>query len=124
MLVDNTTITSIHPPLSSIKISSSNWWDHCLTLEDKIQILEHKALVELSDSSIVEESDACDFQILTIRMHFVVNPREELVSSKVVITNIRCPTLGDYRWYKDIFLTYVLIREDCNTSFWKERLIT
>ena len=37
---------------------------------------------------------------------------------------MRCPTLSDYRWYKDVFLTNVLKREDGHQQFWKERFIT
>lgn len=91
--------------LSGFTGQRKNWWDHCLALKYKIQIdLEHKALVELSDGYIVQQSDVCDFLILTIGMHFVGNQREELISSKVDLTNIRCPTLRDHRCYKDIFL--------------------
>jgi len=31
--------------------------------------------------------------------------------------------LSDYRWYKDVFLTNVLKREDGHQQFWKERFI-
>ena len=56
-------------------------------------------------------------------MHFVGNPSEELSSKKLILTNLRCPTLGDFKWYKDIFVTNIFQRNDCNQPFWKERFI-
>ena len=61
--------------------------------------------------------------IHTITLHFLGNPREEQAPSKTIHINLRCPTLTDYRWYKDVFLTHVLKREDGTQDFWKERLI-
>lgn len=36
--------------------------------------------------------------------------------------NLTYPKLDDFQWYKDMFPTRVLFHEDCNQSFWKERL--
>ncbi|ESQ30876.1 hypothetical protein EUTSA_v10012391mg, partial [Eutrema salsugineum] len=62
--------------------------------------------------------------INTLTMHFIGNPTEELESKKIVLTNLRCPTLGDFKWYKDIFVTNIFQRNDCNQPFWKERFIS
>jgi len=51
------------------------------------------------------------------------NPKEDQASVKSVLINLRCPMLSDYRWYKDVFLTNVLKREDGHQQFWKECLI-
>ena len=37
--------------------------------------------------------------------------------------NLKCPTLNDFKWYKDAFITRVMLRDDCNSSFWKEKFI-
>ncbi|KAK9667830.1 hypothetical protein RND81_13G013800 [Saponaria officinalis] len=57
-------------------------------------------------------------------MYFVENPQEEHSTQMIVLTNLRCPTLSDYRWYKDMFLTYVLRRQYCNVGIWKEKFIS
>ena len=62
--------------------------------------------------------------IHTITLHFLGNPKEEQAATKSVLINLRCPTLSDYRWYKDVFLTNVLKREDGLANIWKERFIT
>lgn len=56
-------------------------------------------------------------------MHFVQNPTEELTNKKLVLTNLRCPTLGDFKCYKDI-ITNIFQRNDCNQPFWKEKFIS
>ena len=30
-----------------------------------------------------------------------------------VLINLRCPQLSDFRWYKDVFISKVLSRNDC-----------
>jgi len=61
--------------------------------------------------------------IHTITLHFLGNPKEEQVAAKTILINLRCPTLTNYRWYKDVFLTNVLKKEDGIQDFWKERFI-
>jgi hypothetical protein len=39
------------------------------------------------------------------------------------LSNLRCPTLSDFRWYKDVFHSRVMLREDSNQPFWKEKFI-
>jgi len=56
----------------------------------------------------VEEEAAAGLVIHTITLHFLGNPREEQVAAKSILINLRCPTLTDHRWYKDVFLTNVL----------------
>jgi len=39
-------------------------------------------------------------------------------------TLIRCKKLSDFQWYKNTFLTRVMLREDSNQLFWKEKFLT
>ncbi|KAK9734444.1 hypothetical protein RND81_04G140200 [Saponaria officinalis] len=101
-----------------------NWWDNSLTLESRLEIYNHTSRQINDDNMEVVVNDCCDYLIVVIAMYFVGNPVEELSSQKIILTNLRCPTLGDYRWYKDIFLTYVLRRPDCNEGFWMEKFVS
>ena len=62
--------------------------------------------------------------IHTLTMNFIGNPKEELESKKIILTNLRCPTLGDFKWCKDVFITNIFQRNDCNQAFWKDRFIS
>ena len=37
--------------------------------------------------------------------------------------HLRCPQLSDFRWYKDVFISKVLSRNDCQQSYWKEKFV-
>jgi hypothetical protein len=41
-----------------------------------------------------------------------------------LLSNLRCKKLSDFQWYKNTFLTRVMLREDSNQPFWKEKFLT
>lgn len=45
------------------------------------------------------------------------------MSLEILIMNLICPNFHDFQWYEDIFLTKVMVRDDCFQTFWKERFI-
>ena len=55
--------------------------------------------------------------------HFIGKPSN--ITSRIYnqLSNLRCKTLGDYRWYVDVFTTRVMHRSDYNSPFWKEKFI-
>ena len=67
--------------------------------------------------------DEVNTLIYTIMKHFVGRPSN--ITSRIYdkLSNLRCKTLGDYRWYEDVFTTRVMHRSDCNSPFWKEKFI-
>jgi len=99
------------------------WWDNILTQEMRDAILNHKNTIRNTSAMEVEEEDAVEVLIHTITLHFIVSPKEKQAANKTILINLRCPTLTDYRWYIDVFLTNVLKREDGLQDFWKERFI-
>ncbi|KAL0015436.1 hypothetical protein SO802_002505 [Lithocarpus litseifolius] len=61
--------------------------------------------------------------IYTIIKHFV--GKSINITSRIYdqLSNLRYRTLGDYRWYNDVFTTRVMHKSDCNSPFWKEKFI-
>jgi len=99
------------------------WWDNFLTEEEHNRILEFKRVTRNSSGIEIEESTAATLLIHTITLHFLGNPKEDQAFVKSILINLGCPTLSDYRWYKHVFLTNILKREDGHQQFWKERFI-
>ena len=99
------------------------WWDNFLTEEEHNTLLDYKRVFTNSNGMEVEEPAVAAMLIHTIILHFLGNPKEEQAAAKFVVINLRCPTLSDYRWYKDVFLSNVLKRKDGLQQFWKERFI-
>ena len=56
--------------------------------------------------------------------HFIGEPSKLKDKTVDLLTNLKCPKLQDFRWYKDMFLTKVVLRLDYNQSFWKEIFIS
>ena len=97
-----------------------SWWDNILTQEQRDAILSHKYSRRNSSGMDVEEEDVVECLLHTITLHFIASPKEEQAAAKTILINLRCPTRTNYRWYKDVFLTNVLKREDGTQDFWKE----
>ena len=104
------------------------WWNNCLTELSKEDI-KHAIQKDEEGTPIFDESigrdilDGVNTLIYTIMKHFVGKPSN--ITSRIhdQLTNLRCKTLGEYRWYEDVFTTRVMHRSDCNSPFWKEKFI-
>ncbi|KAL0008905.1 hypothetical protein SO802_010407 [Lithocarpus litseifolius] len=104
------------------------WWNNCLTEGSKDDI---KSAVRKDEEGlpIFDERlgrgipDEVNTLIYTIMKHFVGKPSN--ITSRIYdqLSNLRCRTLGDYKWYKDVFTTRVMHRSNCNSPFWKEKFI-
>lgn len=110
-----------------------HWWENVISLRDKIDILN--AVEEKSEEKIdpttgevkkeIKRTDRGLRMLMSaIVMHFMGNASDHLKTGHIILSNLRCPSLSDYRWYKDVFLSNVLTREDCTLPFWKEKFIS
>ena len=94
------------------------WWDSYLTEESRDSI-RHAVKKNDEGLPIFDESigrgilDGVNTLIYTILKHFVGTPSN--ISSRVsdLLNNLRCPTMTDYRWYQDVFISRVMLQKDC-----------
>ncbi|KAH1265538.1 hypothetical protein GmHk_01G001224 [Glycine max] len=70
-----------------------------------------------------EIPDAINTLIFTIAQHFIGDPSMWKDRSVELLSNLKCRTLEDFRWYRDTFLTRVYTREDSQQPFWKEKFL-
>ena len=99
-----------------------------LTFDDKNSILKAYRINE--NSEVVKDKDDQDIEdavatlIYSISKHFIRNPIK--IKDKIVdlLTNLKCPKLHDFRWYREVFLTKVMLRSNYNQSFRKEKFIS
>ena len=90
------------------------WWDSYLTEDSKESI---KNAVKKNDEGlpIFYESigrgflDGVNTLIYTILKHFVGIPSNILSRVSDLLNNLRCPTMTDYRWYQDVFISRVIL---------------
>ncbi|RVW23261.1 hypothetical protein CK203_093427 [Vitis vinifera] len=86
------------------------------------RINESNEVVKDEDGQDIE--DAVATLIYSISKHFIGDPAKIKDKTADLLTNLKCPKLHDFRWYKEVFLTKVMLRSDCNQSFWKEKFIS
>ncbi|KAH1262177.1 polyprotein [Glycine max] len=103
------------------------WWDNYLTNEEKSKIYSAvktdpngKVITNDDDKEI---PDAVNTLIFTIAQHFIGDPSLWKDRSAELLSNLKCRTLEDFRWYRDTFLTRVYTREDSQQPFWKEKFL-
>ena len=100
------------------------WWDSYLT-EDSKESIKHAVKKNAEGLPIFDESvgrgipDGVNTLIYTILKHFVSTPSN--ISSQIsdYLNNLRCPTMSDYKWYQDVFISGVMLRKDCYKPYWK-----
>ncbi|KAG4963196.1 hypothetical protein JHK82_039868 [Glycine max] len=81
------------------------WWDNYLTNEEKSKIysavktdLNGKVITNDDDKEI---PDAVNTLIFTIAQHFIGDPSLWKDRSAELLSNLKCRTLADFRWYRD-----------------------
>ncbi|KAI5330043.1 hypothetical protein L3X38_029440 [Prunus dulcis] len=104
------------------------WWDKHLTPESKNKITYAVKLNEdglpIFDEQIGQGiEDGVNTLFYTIIEHFIGTPSNTTTRIYDHLSNLRCPKLSDFRWYKDVFLSRVMLRDDSNQPFWKEKFI-
>ncbi|CAL9004304.1 unnamed protein product [Prunus brigantina] len=105
-----------------------SWWDKHLTDESRNNIIHAVKLNEdglpFFDTNLGRGiEDGVNTLLYTIIEHFVGTPNHTQTRIHDQLSNLRCPQLSDFRWYKDVFISRVMLREDSNQAFWKEKFI-
>jgi hypothetical protein len=104
------------------------WWEKHLTDESKDSIkyavkTDAEGLPMFNEDVGLGHSDAINTLFYTIIEHFIGTPSHLTSRIHDQLSNLRCPTLSDFRWYKDVFLSRVMLKDDSNQPFWKEKFI-
>ncbi|QHO12985.1 uncharacterized protein DS421_15g511580 [Arachis hypogaea] len=100
------------------------WWDNYLTNDEKDAILSAVKTNDNGESILNENgetiSDAISTLIFTIANHFIGDPSLWKDRSTKLLSNLKCKSLFNFKWYNDTFLIRVFTRKDSQQSFWKE----
>ena len=75
------------------------------------------------DSSGNTIQNAVSTLILTISLHFVRDPSHLKDKNAELLFNLRCKKFSNFQWYKNTFLTRVMLCEDSNQPFSKEKFL-
>ncbi|KAG2725090.1 hypothetical protein I3760_01G050200 [Carya illinoinensis] len=56
-------------------------------------------------------------------LHFIGTPFNITNCVSDYLNNLRCLQMSDYRWYQDVFTSRVMLRDDSQKPYWKEKFI-
>ena len=120
-----------HPVAQTLVVGFTSqlkrWWDNHITFDDGDGIL--KAYRVNEDNEVVKDEEGQDIEdakatiIFSISKHFIGDPAKIKDKATNLLTNLKCPKLHDFTWYRDILLTKVMLKPDYNQSFQKEKFI-
>lgn len=105
-----------------------SWWDKYLT-EDSRELIKHAVKQDDDGNPISDERlgrgtlDGVNTLIYTIMDHFIGTPSNITARIHDQLSNLKCPTLSDFRWYEDVFTTRVMLRDNYSSPLWKEKFI-
>ncbi|KAL6331848.1 hypothetical protein AAG906_020193 [Vitis piasezkii] len=107
-------MTMLIPLFFGFTCRLKGWWDNYLTFDDRNSILKAYRINE--NSEVVKDEDGQDIEdavatlIYSISKHFIGDPAKIKDKTADLLTNLKCPKLHDFRWYKEVFLTKVMLR--------------
>ena len=80
-------------------------------MPQKLDILNHSYKIKKEeDMTGVIIEDSHDVLISIVSHYFICCPTKYQAAIKSILVNLHCPSLTNYRQYKDIFLTNVFKR--------------
>jgi hypothetical protein len=105
-----------------------SWWEKHLTEESR-ELIKNSVKRDEEGNLLFDERigmgipDGVNTLVFTIIRHFIGQPSN--ITSRIhdQLSNLKCPTMSDFRWYEDVFTSRVMLRVDSNKPFWKEKFI-
>ncbi|KAG2716679.1 hypothetical protein I3760_03G138700 [Carya illinoinensis] len=105
-----------------------NWWDKHLFPETR-EAIQHAVKKDDYGLPVFDPSinstpfDGVNTLIYTIIKHFIGTPSNITNRVSDYLNNLRCRQMSDYRWYQDVFTSRVMLRDDNQKPYWKEKFI-
>ncbi|RID44655.1 hypothetical protein BRARA_I01436, partial [Brassica rapa] len=91
------------------------WWDNYLTNQQRTEILDSIKTdadnVPILDILGNPQQDAVATLVIAITLHFIGDPSVLRDKNAELLSNLKCKKLSDFQWYKNTFLTRVLLHK-------------
>ena len=103
------------------------WWDNYMPSDARAAVINAKAVNEgvdnLGFALVQNREDAVYTLILTILEHFSGRFTNQYETIRSLLNGLRCRHLGEFRWYKDTYLSRVMELPENGLEFWKAKFI-
>ncbi|KAG5571561.1 hypothetical protein H5410_061327 [Solanum commersonii] len=125
--VNNTDRTICKMIIAGFTGQLSGWWDNYMSMDAKAAVINAKAATEgvdnLGFSLVKNREDAVYTLVLTILEHFSGRFTNQYETIRSLLNGLRCRHLGEFRWYKDTYLSRVMELPENGSEFWKAKFI-
>ncbi|KAG5630339.1 hypothetical protein H5410_002056, partial [Solanum commersonii] len=118
--VNNTDRTICKMIIAGFMSQLRGWWDNYMTLDAKAAVINAKYAVEGVDNlgfALVKNRRRIYTLVLTILEHFSGRFTNQYETIRSLLNGLRCRHLGEFRWYKDTYLSRLIracTQEDIN----------
>ncbi|KAG5605746.1 hypothetical protein H5410_027238 [Solanum commersonii] len=103
------------------------WWDNYMPSDARATVINAKATNEgvdnLGFTLVQNREDAVYTLLLTILEHFSGRFTNQYEIIRSLLNGLRCRHLGEFRWYKDTYLSRVMELPKNGLEFWKAKFI-
>ncbi|KAG5629366.1 hypothetical protein H5410_001083 [Solanum commersonii] len=103
------------------------WWDNYMPSDARATVINVKATNEgvdnLGFALVQNREDDVYTPILTILEHFSGRFTNHYETIRSLLNGLRCRYLGEFRWYKDTYLSRVMKLPENGLEFWKAKFI-
>ncbi|KAG5597004.1 hypothetical protein H5410_038236 [Solanum commersonii] len=125
--VNNTDRTICKMIITGFTGQLRGWWDNYMTLDAKAIVINAKAtaqgVVNLGFALVKNREDIVYTLVLTILEHFSGIFTNQYETIRSLLNGLRCRHLGEFRWYKDTYLSRVMELPENGLEFWKIKFI-
>ncbi|KAG5614825.1 hypothetical protein H5410_014649 [Solanum commersonii] len=125
--VNNTDKTICKMIIAGFTGQLRGWWDNYMPSDARAAVINAKAINEgvdnLGFALVQNRKDAVYTLILTILEHFSGRFTNQYETIRSLLNGLRCRHLGEFRWYKDTYLSRVMKLLENGLEFWKAKFI-
>ncbi|KAG5585166.1 hypothetical protein H5410_045600 [Solanum commersonii] len=113
--VNNTDRTICKMIIAGFTDQLRGWWDNYMSMDAKAAVINAKLPLK--------EEDAVYTLVLTILEHFSGRFTNQYETVRSLLNGLRYRHLGEFRWYKDTYLSLVMELPKNGLEFWKAKFI-
>ncbi|WMV56267.1 hypothetical protein MTR67_049652 [Solanum verrucosum] len=125
--VNNTDRTICKMIIAGFTGQLRGWWDNYMPSDARTAVINARAANEGHDNLgfalVQNREDAVYTLILTILEHFSGRFTNQYETIRSLLNGLKCRHLGEFRWYKDTYLSRVMELPENGLEFWKAKFI-
>ncbi|KAG5599905.1 hypothetical protein H5410_031275 [Solanum commersonii] len=103
------------------------WWDNYMSIEQKAVVInvisDSEGVDNLGMALVINREDVVYTLVLTILEHFNGRFTNQYEIVHTLLNGLHCRTLGEFRWYKDTYMSRIMELRENSYDHWKAKFI-